>query len=88
MEKYALSIFLYQRKHLKKFLNIMRISTLLLFVCIFASYASDLSSADRKSKYCKHSYDDRRLYQIRIERKLVICLFIIKGRLTQTERFL
>lgn len=48
MEKYALSIFLYQRKHLKKFLNIMRISTLLLFVCIFASYASDLSSQTAK----------------------------------------
>ncbi|WP_286083567.1 TonB-dependent receptor, partial [Parabacteroides goldsteinii] len=47
-EKYALSIFLYQRKHLKKFLNIMRISTLLLFVCIFASYASDLSSQTAK----------------------------------------
>ena len=48
MEKYALSIFLYQRKHLKKFLNIMRISTLLLFVCIFTSYASDLSSQTAK----------------------------------------
>ena len=48
MEKYALSIFLYQRKHLKKFLNIMRISPLLLFVCIFASYASDLSSQTAK----------------------------------------
>jgi len=48
MEKYALSIFLYQRKHLKKFFNIMRISTLLLFVCIFASYASDLSSQTAK----------------------------------------
>ena len=48
MEKYALPIFLYQRKHLKKFLNIMRISTLLLFVCIFASYASDLSSQTAK----------------------------------------
>ena len=48
MEKYALSIFLYQRKHLKKFLNIMRISTLLLFVCILASYASDLSSQTAK----------------------------------------
>ena len=44
MEKYALSIFLYQRKHLKKFLNIMRISTLLLCVCLFASYASVLRS--------------------------------------------
>ncbi|WP_286472389.1 TonB-dependent receptor [Parabacteroides goldsteinii] len=41
-------MFLYQRKHLKKFLNIMRISTLLLFVCIFASYASDLSSQTAK----------------------------------------
>ncbi|WP_435371637.1 TonB-dependent receptor, partial [Parabacteroides goldsteinii] len=30
------------------FLNIMRISTLLLFVCIFASYASDLSSQTAK----------------------------------------
>ena len=56
MEKYALSIFLYQRKHLKKFLNIMRISTLLLFVCIFASYASDLSSQTAKVNIANTRY--------------------------------
>lgn len=48
MEKYTLSVLLCQRKHFKKFLNIMRISTLFLFVCIFASYASDISSQTAK----------------------------------------
>lgn len=48
MEKYALSVLLCQRKHLKKFFNIMRISTLFLFVCVFASYASNVSSQTAK----------------------------------------
>lgn len=48
MEKYTLSVLLCQRKHFKKFFNIMRISTLFLFVCIFASYASDISSQTAK----------------------------------------
>lgn len=48
MEKYALSILLLQRKQFKKFLNIMRISTLFMFVCIFSSYASNISSQTAK----------------------------------------
>lgn len=48
MEKYALSIFLYQRKHLKKFFNIMRISILFLLVSVFVSYASNVSSQTAK----------------------------------------
>ena len=48
MEKYALSVLLCQRKRFKKFFNIMRISALLLFVCIFASYASNASSQTTK----------------------------------------
>lgn len=48
MEKYALSILLLQRKQFKKFLNIMRISTLFMFVCIFASYASNVNSQTAK----------------------------------------
>ncbi|MBC5632550.1 TonB-dependent receptor [Parabacteroides hominis] len=48
MEKYTLSVLLCQRKRLKKFFSIMRISALLLFVCIFASYASNASSQTAK----------------------------------------
>ena len=48
MEKYALSILLFQRKHFKKFFNIMRISTLFLFICFFASYASNVNSQTAK----------------------------------------
>lgn len=48
MEKYALSILLLQRKQVKKILNIMRISTLFMFVCIFVSYASNVSSQTAK----------------------------------------
>ena len=48
MEKYTLSVLLCQRKHFKKFFNIMRISTLFLFVCIFTSYASNVSSQTAK----------------------------------------
>ncbi len=48
MEKYTLSVLLCQRKRFNKFFNVMRISTLLLFVCIFASYASNASSQTAK----------------------------------------
>lgn len=48
MEKYALSIFLFQRKHFKKFFNVMRISILFLFVSILASYASNVNSQTAK----------------------------------------
>ena len=48
MEKYALSILLFQRKHFKKFFNIMRISILFLFVSILASYASNVNSQTAK----------------------------------------
>lgn len=48
MEKHALSLTLYQRKHLKRFFNIMRIATLCMFVCIFASYASNVNSQTAK----------------------------------------
>lgn len=48
MEKYTLSVFLCQRKRFKKFFNIMRISTLFLFVSIFASYASNVNSQTAK----------------------------------------
>lgn len=48
MEKYTLSVLLCQRKRFNKFFSIMRISTLLLFVCIFTSYASNASSQTAK----------------------------------------
>ncbi len=48
MEKYALLGLLCQRKHLKKFFNVMRISTVLLFICFFASYASNANSQNAK----------------------------------------
>ena len=44
MGKYTLSIFLYQKKHFKKFFNVMRTSILLLSVCSFISYASNTDS--------------------------------------------
>ncbi len=48
MKKYTMSFFLCQRKCFKKFFNIMRISTLFLFICILASYASNANSQTAK----------------------------------------
>lgn len=49
MKNYALSALqFYQRRHFKKILNIMRISAILLLVCIFASHASNVNSQTAK----------------------------------------
>lgn len=63
MEKYTLSVLLCQRKRFNKFFSIMRISTLLLFVCIFTSYASNGKLPDSKSEYYERLYDYRDFYQ-------------------------
>lgn len=49
MEKESLSnLLLFQNYHIKKFLNIMRISTFLLFLCVFTSFAGTTSSQNAK----------------------------------------
>ncbi len=49
MEKDPLSnLLLFQNYHLKKFLNVMRITSFLLFLCVFASFATNTSSQNAK----------------------------------------
>ena len=49
MEKDPLSnLLLFQNYHIKKFLNIMRISTFLLFLCVFTSFATTSNSQNAK----------------------------------------
>lgn len=49
MEKESLSnLLLFQNYHLKKFLNIMRVSTFLLFLCVFTSFAATTRSQNAK----------------------------------------
>lgn len=49
MEKDPLSnLLLFQNYHLKKFLNVMRITTFFLFLCVFASFAANTSSQNAK----------------------------------------
>lgn len=56
MKNYTLSVLLFfQRKHIKKFFNIMRISILLLLVCIVTSYATEASSQTAKVNIVKTS---------------------------------
>ena len=45
------------------FFNVMRLSTLGLFACAFASYAADMDAPDGKIKYYKFPYDNRSLYR-------------------------
>lgn len=80
MEKDPLSnLLLFQNYHLKKFLNVMRITSFLLFLCVFASFATNTSSQNAKVNISGSNMRSE-ILSTRLKSRRIICLFIVKAK--------
>ena len=85
MKKYTLPLHLLcKRQCLGKFFNIMRLSTLGLFVCAFATYASDMGAQTAKVKITDSCMTIGAFIE-QVEKKRNICLCTTNEKWMQTR---